>query len=480
MLPHLKSLAARLALYGVLFAFAGVFFSPLGAAEPGPNAAAPHVRVAWVQDLGDGKDVFAKGTNLQLMVSDSTVDGGRERARFPVYRTPSGNVAKPLITPRGDRIVFSDRVANKAYVAAFNSGDGVELADGFAAEVWQNPSNGKEYALVMTKPHEVKALPGYKTATMVQIDNPKHQFVLWHGVLVAADNFQLSADGRKAGALFPWPTAGIADLATGTFSKRGEGCWTSFAPDNSYTLMVFDGAHRNMYVHQPASGEYAQQDWKLPIDTAPGIGKKEVYHPRWSNHPHYLAMTGPYGSSRVKEGGTGVEVYVGRMAQDLRSVVEWTQISNNKRADFFPDVWVAGGEKVSLALGAATPASPAIGAALGPESTVIVAQGKLLELSPTPEPNAILPYKRCLVAGHYALPGGDEVAALHWGILDRKKLAGAERVVGRSYPLVLVPFDQRKDLRSERVSNDLENVELELFVDENGAPPPEPAAPAAP
>jgi len=473
----LKSAAFRLifcCVFGIGFAVT------LRAAETGPNPDAPHVRVAWVQDLGDGKDVFAKGTNLQLMVSDSAVDGGRERLRFPLgpapsyvpgFRTPSGNVAKPLITPRGDRIVFSDRVANKSYMTTFSGGSdmGVELADGFAAEVWRNPGNGKEYALVMTGAVGVKSLPGYKTATMVQLDNPKHRFVLWHGDLVAADNFQISADGRKAGALFPWPNGGIADLATGTWSKRGKGCWTSFAPDNSYTLMVFDGAHRNMYVHQPARGDRPQQDWKLPIHNAPGIGNKEVYHPRWSNHPHYLAMTGPYGSSQVKEGGTGVEVYVGRMALDLRSVVEWTQISNNARADFFPDVWVAGGEAVTL--DAASPV-PAVASVEPVNPKANVAQGKLLELSPTPEPNAILPYKHCLIAGHYALPNGTEVAAVHWGIRDSKKIPAALRVVGRSYPLALVPFDQRKDLRSERISNDLENVELELFVDENGAAAP--------
>lgn len=463
----------------LLFAFV------LGAAAPALLAAEPepHIRVAWVQDLGAGKDVFAKGTNLQLMVSDSRFDNGREHRRFqalpahwnlPSFRTPSGNIAKPLITPRGDRIVFSDRIANKAFVTAFR-GDhetAAELSDGFAAEVWRNPANGKEYALVMSEPHKVKSLPGYKTATMVQIDNPKHRFVLWHGDLVAADNFQISADGRKAGALFPWPNGGVADFATGTWDKKGRGCWTSFAPDNSYALWIFDGAHRNLFVHHPA---HPGVEWKLPIHTAPGIGSREVYHPRWSNHPYYLAMTGPYGSSRLLEGGTGVEVYIGRISPDLRSVEQWTKISNNSRADFFPDVWVAGGESVSLNLH--DPAAEVAVLELAPDATVpgdaakaVPVQGKLLELSPTPEPRAILPYKQCLIAGRYALPDGKEVAAVHWGIRGGKRIPNAARTVGTTYPLALVPFDARKDLRSDRISNDLENVELELFVDENSVP----------
>ncbi len=63
------------------------------------------MRIVWVQDMGDGRDVFAQGGNLRLMGLD-TGDGQGER----VILGTVGNYAKPLITPRGDRVVYTDRI----------------------------------------------------------------------------------------------------------------------------------------------------------------------------------------------------------------------------------------------------------------------------------------------------------------------------------------------------------------------------------
>ena len=68
------------------------------------------MRVVWVQDIGDGRDVDTVGSNLRLMGLD-TGDGKGERAILT-----TGNYAKPLITPRGDRVVFSDRIRKKVVV----------------------------------------------------------------------------------------------------------------------------------------------------------------------------------------------------------------------------------------------------------------------------------------------------------------------------------------------------------------------------
>ena len=82
------------------------------------------MRVVWVQDMGDGRDVFAQGGNLRLMGLD-TGDGQGER----VILGTVGNYAKPLITPRGDRVVYSDRIAEEGLCG--------ELGwNGFAGVVW--------------------------------------------------------------------------------------------------------------------------------------------------------------------------------------------------------------------------------------------------------------------------------------------------------------------------------------------------------
>jgi hypothetical protein len=83
----------------------------------------------------------------------------------------------------------------------------------------------------------------------------------------------------------------------------------------------------------------------ININGASGIDGYEVYHPRWSNHPRVMSMTGPYkvgtGANLIAGGGSGVEIYVGRFNSDFNAVESWWQITHNNYADFFPDVWVS-------------------------------------------------------------------------------------------------------------------------------------------
>lgn len=308
--------------------------------------------------------------------------------------------------------------------------------------------------MAMREPYAVKSLPGYARVQMVPLNDPTAEIRLWHGPLIAADNFQISADGFRAGALFPWPNGGIADLRNGKITPMGRGCWPSFAPDNSGALWIFDGPHRTMTVYHEG------REWLLPVNTAPSIKGAEVYHPRWSNHPQYLTLSGPYPKSSIRDGDHQVEIFVGRMNPGLTNVDAWTQISRNQRADFFPDLWVEGGENVSLDLASAP--------AAGVEPVAVVARtvtATLVEASVVPSPKDILPYKRCLVANHYRTTDGEEFAALHWCIQNMKPLPGAIREVGKSYTLRLVPYAAQKELRGDRVANQLADFELEMYVD---------------
>jgi hypothetical protein len=51
-----------------------------------------------------------------------------------------------------------------------------------------------------------------------------------------------------------------------------------------------------------------------------------------------MALTGPYGGKwQIRE----VEVYVGRFNSDFTAIESWWRVTNNDRADYFPDVWVS-------------------------------------------------------------------------------------------------------------------------------------------
>jgi hypothetical protein len=97
---------------------------------------------------------------------------------------------------------------------------------------------------------------------------------------------------------------------------------------------IFDGAHRNLTLVNVEK----ETKWQVKINGFPGIDGHEVYNPRWSNHPRVMALTGPYGGQwQIRE----VEVYVGRFNSDFTAIESWWRVTNNDRADYFPDVWVS-------------------------------------------------------------------------------------------------------------------------------------------
>ena len=53
-------------------------------------------------------------------------------------------------------------------------------------------------------------------------------------------------DGKKLGGHFPWHVnkGGLLDIATGTVTAFGDGCWGSVTPDNTYRYAAMDLPHR--------------------------------------------------------------------------------------------------------------------------------------------------------------------------------------------------------------------------------------------
>lgn len=420
-------------------------------------------RVVWVQDAGDGKDPFAQGTGLRLMGLDSD-DGLGER---PVLGD-LGNYAKPMITPLGNRVVFTDRREGAVYVVDGAGSNRRRLAEGFGLAVWRDP-DGREWVYVGTR-YDDSEFPPYAPVHRVRIDDPEVRELVWEAPPVAEDNFQLSADGRRASGAFPWPYCGLADLATGTLQRRAEGCWASLAPDNSYILWVFDGAHRNVTLYDPN----ADRHQRVNINGAPGMNGSEVYHPRWSNHPRFLAVTGPYTvggeANKIRGGGTGVEVHLGRFSLDLSRIESWVRVTDNAFADFYPDVWVdpagpsAAPPVVTLAPAPATPPDR--------PSARLVVEATLVEAGAMPTPDSIAPYRSALLVNTYRVErvlegtyGSDRIIVAHWVIRDAIVLASARRGEGERYRLTLNAFDDHPELEGQRLVMDTDEFDLALYYD---------------
>lgn len=300
-------------------------------------------RVVWVQDCGDNRDTFARGTTLALMGFD-TADGRGERRILPEIT----NYSKPLLTPRGDRVVFSSTETDKVHVVNWDGTGRRDLVGGMALDVWRDPQTGQEWAYVGVGKRSGRG-PDFGELRRYRLDRPGNGERVWAQTRVSRDGFHVSADGTRAGGLWPWSNGGVAQLPDGGWQRLAGGCWSNLAPDNSYLYWIFDGAHRGLKMIPQGGG-----DWKVDIAAPPGIRGFEVYHPKWSNHARYLTMTGPYlgkggkpGGNRIREGGEAVEVYLGRFDPTFVHV-DWVRVTHNERGDFYPDAWIEGGERATV------------------------------------------------------------------------------------------------------------------------------------
>ena len=434
------------------------------------------MHIVWVQDMGEGRDVFAQGGNLRLMGLD-TGDVQGER----VILGTVGNYAKPLITPRGDRVVYSDRIRKRIYVVNWDGTGLRELFGGVGLVLWRDPRDGREwiyYGYEEGKAGEEHCPAVYRTL----LDTPGSGELIWNRTLVSVNSFQLSADGRMAGGLFPWPEGGIAQLPNRSMKLYAKGCWTSLTSvQGKHFFWIFDGAHRNLTLVNQEN----ERKWQINISSAPGIGGHEVYHPRWSNDPRIIAMTGPYkvgfGANRIAGGGRAVEIYVGRFNADLTTIESWWQVTKNDRGDFFPDVWVASTEgakqdpvkvssakKVKTGPVSADPGKPAL------RKTIerVVVEARLTDPSVIPTPQDIAPYRRALLVNGYevvrVISGAyrqKKIMAAHWVIEDGQVLRDAKREEGKTYRMSLERYDDHPELEGERLIMDSDEFKLPLYYE---------------
>lgn len=314
-------------------------------------------KLVWVRDLGGGKDPFTHGNRFALMGLD-TDDAEGIRRLLP----ETDNFSRPMISPDGEQVIFSRRngkeeggtVKWSPEIHIWNWKDRQDrvLRAGYAVDVWRNPADGGSW-IYAVKSLKDGAGPNPDGSDLVRfpLSDPEKEESVWSRGMITTDNLQVNRSGTAASALVPWPNAGRFDFQARQFVRLTTGCWPSLAPDDSGLSWVFDGKHEHLRMFLPG----LRDSWKVDISHADTIKGRAGYHPRWSNDPRIVTFTGPF-RGRVHIGGKGVEVVVARLNAAMTKVEDSLSLRDKtKNPDWYPDVWVEGGEKNSLDVAAIGP-----------------------------------------------------------------------------------------------------------------------------
>jgi hypothetical protein len=423
-------------------------------------------RLVWVQ--GDGTDPYAAGNSLVLMGLD-TEDGKGER----VILGEKGSYLKPLLISNGKRILYSSHGKDPADLSLFVvNWDGTgkrEITKGFALAVWIETANGRDWVYVGTD-NSTKTPFDFRTVTRFPVDQSAERQLVWNKTLVSGDTFQVSGDGRTAGGLFPWPNAGIASLPNGDLKTVGEGCWTAFRDAGVGLFWFFDGSHRNVIMMDRSR----DRRWTVPLNGAPGFDNPEVYHPRWANHPRFVAISGPYnrgGTNQVRSGGAQAEIYLGRFSADYSRIEAWARVTQNAGGDSYPDVWIdraASPHAVDIARSSAEKQPDR-----APQKAPVIVEARLAATSTIPTPRSIEPYRHALVVNTYdvvKVVDGDyktsRILVAQWAIRDARVLDEArQRTIGSTSRLTLERYDAHPELEGERLIAGGNLPDLPLYYD---------------
>jgi len=295
-----------------------------------------HTRVVWIRDVVDNRGVLGHGDNFKLMGYDSR-DGRGAREILG----QQGNYFRPLLTPDGQRVVFSKHGAGEVWIVGFDGSDLRRIGPGIAAALWRDPKTGVVWVYGST---EARSGP----LVRYPLDDPSKVETVWSKTEItptSPGNVQLSADGLKMAASLPWPTTAVVELPDGVQARIKDGCWPAMAPDHSYLSWTFSGSHRHVHMHDL----WGNRDWRVKITNAPGMEDYELYHPRWSNHARYMTFSGPYKKKKKQKknvtqlGSPSVEINIGRFNEDFTEIEAWVAVTQSEHGEFFPDVWIEGG-----------------------------------------------------------------------------------------------------------------------------------------
>lgn len=330
-----------------------------------------HTKIVWneCQTAGES-DPFSEGMH-QVLRGVDTRDGRGERT---IVDKP-GNYSRPILAADGNAILYSRReivrkkgkkdLALTIFRTDWRGSSPQQIANGFLACAWRDPSTDVEWIYCTRKFKGHGANFVARQLWRFRSDDPKTEEMVYDDTpLSPTDNIQLSRDGRRACALIPWPKGGILELKTQPPSGRklANGCWPSMAPDASGVMWVFHGDHRSATFFD---GD-GSRSWNVRFD-APCVANGEAYHPRWTNHPRFMVLTGPYtakkaGDMALHSRGNQPDVYLGRFNERADKMEAWVQVSSPGASKGYPDAWIAGADTVNLRIASPSP-QPAVAGA---------------------------------------------------------------------------------------------------------------------
>lgn len=319
--------------------FLSIFVAGCGESTPGVRElTGHHCRLVWTVAEGDFTLFGAKVFSLWGFDSDS----GK-----PAFRLIEGTGywMKPLISPDGTRVIYSDLSSEKpvVWITEFGSGKSSAFIEGMAACVRRDAATGHDWVYYRLD-RQVDA-----EIWRCRLDDQSDRHLVYSlgptdfDVLTFAT---VSGDASRMAAAFPEHDVGAVELPNGRWNKYATGCWPSMAPDLSYASWVFEGSHRVLNVFSADGTDSRHVD----LGTAPGIGKGEAYFPRWSNDARFFVMT---------VGGMGSDsalICVGRFDEGFTRITGWSSVTPKRGAYFMPDLWVADAPTFAFKQEAMTPA----------------------------------------------------------------------------------------------------------------------------
>ncbi len=285
-------------------------------------------RIVWMQDTGTPQGGDYKGIGKHQRLKVFCTEEGRPRV---LHHQEGMNYYKPLITPSGETVVFSNVHTRNIYRIPWEGGEPEQITAGRALATWKHTETGEDW-IYFTRKDQGENEPNRLFRRPVG-GREAHEELLWDRTNI--DQMQISADGNLLAVEFHWPDVGFIDLTTGHWQRLAKGCWPGMAPDNSYLLFIFTGTHRAVEMFSLLD----EERWATVVNNHPDLSGKRAYHPQWSNHPDFISMTGPY-AGQFWENRTAVNLFLARFNQDRTAFDAHLKITDNGVMDIMPYVWI--------------------------------------------------------------------------------------------------------------------------------------------
>ena len=276
-------------------------------------------KIVWAHHVaGSGGQWGGGRAEFELMAFDTTPPHRRRLLPGPA------SYGNPSITPDGRRVVFTDVPELKIYSVDWKGGQKKLLTEGFALCAWKDPKTRKIW--VYAGQAEFNA-PIFR----FQLDEPSVREVVWEKPASCTNGFGVSADGTRAGSMFPWPSAGVAILPNVSWSQYGHGCEGCLAPDNSYRFFHMGEAAGHSGVMMYDAGGSGKR--VIRFNNFPNRGRQDSWNARWTTDVRFLTVSSPNSGPRQ-------EVYLGEFDERFTRVTRWIQITDRPRQDLVSHAWI--------------------------------------------------------------------------------------------------------------------------------------------